>query len=443
VDTINRLGLLEDYQKRVHKEYRENYSALLSEFKKESRLMQKEELSILKYEEKKSKEQISTLPKKEKEVAKKTAKTELDQHQKLFSIRQDLRTSRFTCDCRAHGLIDLDTAKWKFHHFVQQENERNMQEIVNLKKKHAEKEYQLNVQAAEELLSVHTDNIQQMHPLELSNLKQIHEKEMEHLGKQQFVETKQQQDLLASDHKSQLRDFNAQKQADEKRLIATIKDYKKDNRKKFSKAQLEAYGVQQKNIWDAEWNEKLEAFKKEQKEQKDEEESLLKAHHATQTERLKIQCEEQIQALVTAYENEKIDLTTKFQENIGKLEHFYWTTLLEFTKISNKTKKEMAVENFEAEKVLVQSINAEHKKLHESFNDEFRQIGSNNAEIPQQQIEDFMLSLNSFAFEMMKIFEQQAICLAVIHEEELDEIEDSNAREEKMILSKAPPGVFT
>jgi hypothetical protein len=68
------------------------------------------------------------------------------------------------------------------------------------------------------------------------------------LGKQQFVESRQQQDLLASDHKTQLRDFNAKKANDEKRLQLSIKEYKKDNRKTKSKAQLEAYGVQQKSM---------------------------------------------------------------------------------------------------------------------------------------------------------------------------------------------------
>jgi hypothetical protein len=60
--------------------------------------------------------------------------------------------------------------------------ERNVLEVTSLKKKHAEKEYQLNVQAAEELFSVHTENIQQMHPLELASLKQIQELEFTHLG---------------------------------------------------------------------------------------------------------------------------------------------------------------------------------------------------------------------------------------------------------------------
>jgi hypothetical protein len=67
-------------------------------------------------------------------------------------------------------------------------------------------------------------------------------------GKQQFVESRQQQDLLGSDHKTHLRDFNQKKANDEKRLMNTVKEYKKDNKKKLQKAQLEAYGVQQKSM---------------------------------------------------------------------------------------------------------------------------------------------------------------------------------------------------
>jgi hypothetical protein len=209
----------------------------------------------------------------------------------------------------------------------------------------------------------------------------------------------------------------------------------------LSKAQQESYGVQQKTLWDNEWAQKLSAFMKEQKEQKEEEESLLKAHHASQTERLKLQCEEQVQALITSYENEKIDLGTKFQENIDKLEHFYWTTLLEFTKISNKTKREMCAENFEAEIQLAKSIVSEHKKQHEICKEEFKTLGATQ-ELPQQQIDDFSLYLDSLAQEMLRTIEMQITCLNVVHEEELDEIDESNAREEKQILSKAPPGVF-
>jgi hypothetical protein len=148
---------------------------------------------------------------------------------------------------------------------------------------------------------------------------------------------------------------------------------------------------------------------KEQKEQKEEEESLLKAHHASQTERLKIICgkmkikiisqqqynihfslmfdlslsiililinpisplliflEEQSQGLISEYENQKIDIMTKHKENIDKLEHFYWTTLLEFTKISNKSKRDMFVSNFESEVQLAKSNMAEHAKLHDSM----------------------------------------------------------------------------
>jgi hypothetical protein len=295
--------------------------------------------------------------------------------------------------------------------------------------------------AAEELFSVYTENIQAMHPMELANLKQIHELELVHLGKQQFVEARQQQDLLTSDHKTQIRDFNTKKAADEKRLQNAVKDYKKDNRKKLSKAQQESYGVQQKTLWDNEWAQKLSAFVKEQKDQKEEEESLLKAHHASQTERLKLQCEEQIQFLVTAYENEKIDQGTKFQENIDKLEHFYWTTLLEFTKISNKNKREMCAENFEAEIQLAKSIVVEHKKMHESFKEELKTLGITQ-ELPQQQIDDFVFYLDSLALQLLKNIEMQITCLTVVHEEELEEIDDTNAREEKQILSKAPPGVF-
>jgi len=221
----------EDHQKRVAKEVRDYNSTLVSEFKKESRLMQKEELAVLKYEEKKSKDLMKTLGKRAKDAAKKTFKIELEMHAKFFNLRQEHRTTKFACDCKMHGLSDIDAVKWKFQRLVQLENERNFQEIINLKKKHAEKEYQLNVQAAEELFAVYTESIQLLHPLELSNLKQIHELELVHLGKQQFVEARQQQDLLSSDHKTQIRDFNTKKALDEKRLQNAVKDYKKDNRK--------------------------------------------------------------------------------------------------------------------------------------------------------------------------------------------------------------------
>jgi len=279
--------------------------------------------------------------------------------------------------------------------------------------------------------------------LELANLKQIQELEFTHLGKQQFVESRQQQDLLASDHKTHLRDFNQKKANDEKRLINAVKEYKKDNKKKLQKAQLEAYGVQQKILWDTEWTHKLSAFLKEQKEQKEEEESLLKAHHASQTERLKAQCEEQVQALITSYENEKLDIMSKHKENIDKLEHFYWTTLLEFTKIANKNRKDMLVVNFEQEMQLAKSNLSDHQRLHESFKEDFRSVAAQQ-ELSQQTLDDFFVSVEAQGLELLKTVEQQRIvCLQVVHEEELEELEEQNAREEKQVLSKAPPGVFS
>lgn len=442
-DILTKIGSSEEHQKRIAKELREYTNSLLNEFKKETRLLQKDEACILKYEEKKSKEYIKTLGKKEKEAAKKSAKADLEQHQKLFNQRHDHKTARFNCDCKLHYLLDIDAVKWKFHLLVQEELERNFLEITSLKKKHAEKEYQLNVQAAEEMFAVHTENIQQMHPLELANLKQIQELEFTHLGKQQFVESRQQQDLLASDHKTHLRDFNQKKANDEKRLLNTVKEYKKENKKKMQKAQLEAYGVQQKIQWDTEWTHKLSAFLKEQKEQKEEEESLLKAHHASQTERLKAQCEEQVQSLITAYENEKLDILSKHKENIDKLEHFYWTTLLEFTKIANKNRRDMLVVNFEQEMQLAKSNLADHQKLHESFKEDFRALAQDQ-QLPQQALDDFFTFMDAHAQELLKNVEQRRlVCLQVVHEEELEELEELNAKEEKQVLSKAPPGVFS
>lgn len=442
-DVVAKIGATEDHQKRVAKDLRDYNATLLSEFKKETKNIQKREESILKNEEKKAKDYVKTLGKKEKESAKKVTKSELELHTKLFLQRHDHRTARFGCECKLHGLMDIDAVKWKFHHLSQAESERNYQEISSLKKKHAEKEYQLNLTAAEELFALYTENIQAMHPLEASNLKQMHQLEIQNLGKQQFVETRQQQELLASDHKTQLRDFNAKKATDEKRLLQVVKDYKKDNRKKLSKAEQEAYGVKVKIDWDKEWALKLAAFLKDQKEQKEEEESLLKVHHTTQTERLKASCDEQFQQLVTEYENQKIDIMTKHKENIDKLEHFYWTTLLEFTKISNKNRREMCMENFEAEINLAKGILSEHQKMHESFKEDFKAFAATH-ELSALQIDDFNSALDSHAQELLQSIEMPRItCLAVIHEEELEELDELNAKEEKQVLSKAPPGVFT
>jgi len=396
---------------------------------------------LLKYEEKKSKDMVKTLGKKEKELMKKTTKVELETHAKLFNQRQEHRTVRFGCESRIHGLLDVDTIRWKVSHWVQQEQERNFQEIVNLKKKHTEKEYQMNIQAAEELFQLYNENLQNLHPVELANLKQIQELELTHLGKQQFVEARQQQDLLASDHKTQQRDLNTKKAADEKRLQNAVKEYKKDNKKKLSKAQAESYAVQQKTAWEAEWQQKFIAFMKEQKDQKEEEESLLKAHHASQTEKSKLQCDEQIKALISSYENEKIEIAAKYKENIDKLEHFYWTTLLEFTKISSKNKHEMASSNFETEAQLAKNIISEHQRLHESFKEEFKAFGGLH-ELPVQQIEDFNFTLDALAQDLLKTEALRISCLAVMQAEELDEIDELNTKEEKQVVSKAPPGVF-
>lgn len=441
-DVIAKIGSSEDHTKRVAKEVREYHSTILSEFKKETRLLQKDEVIILKHEEKKAKDQRAKLGKKEKDAAKKAAKNEADLHTKLFQQRQDQRASRFNCECRRHFIEDIDAVKWKFHHLVQQELDRDFQEIINLKKRHAEKEYQLTVTAAEELFALHTENIQNLHPLELTNLKSIHELEQNHLGKQQFVESRQQQELLTSDYRSQLRDFNTKKGVDEKRLIAAVKEYKRDNKKKLSKAQQDSYGAQQKTLWDQEWAQKLAAFEKEQKEQREEEVSLLKAHHASQTERLKLACEEQVQNSIIEYENEKIDILTKHKESIDKLEHFYWTTLLEFTKISNKTKRDQLVTNHSAEIDLVKSVQADHQKMHEGFKDELKALAVTQ-ELSTLQQDDFSNILDAHAQDLLLIEQQKLACLAVVHEEELDEIDELNTKEEKQVLGKAPPGVFS
>jgi hypothetical protein len=63
---LTKIGSSEEHQKRIAKELREYTGTLLNEFKKETRLIQKDEASILKYEEKKSKDYVKTLGKKEK-----------------------------------------------------------------------------------------------------------------------------------------------------------------------------------------------------------------------------------------------------------------------------------------------------------------------------------------------------------------------------------------
>jgi len=232
-------------------------------------------------------------------------KLELELHTKQFLQRHEQRTQRFVVEAKQRYTLDLESSKCRFHLITQSESERSLQEVSTLKKKNLEREYQLNVSSQEELFALHTENIQSMHPLEITDLKQMQEMEAIHLSKQQKFEYEQQQDLLLKDHKSALRDFNTKKALDEKRLLGVVKEYKKDNRKKLTKAQLDSYGVTQKVEWDKMWAEKLTSFLKEQKEQKDEEEKMLKAHHMSQTDAAKTKADEQITNLITAYENEK------------------------------------------------------------------------------------------------------------------------------------------
>jgi len=108
-------------------------------------------------------------------------------------------------------LYDVDTIKWKFQATTQSEIDRNFHEIANLKKKHAEKEYLALGTESDELYSLNLENINQFHPFELTNMKAIHELEQQHLSKQQWMESRQQQELITSDHKTSLSDFNKKK----------------------------------------------------------------------------------------------------------------------------------------------------------------------------------------------------------------------------------------
>jgi len=179
---------------------------------------------------------------------------------------------------------------------------------------------------------------------------------------------------------------------------------------------------------------------KEQKEQKEEEESMLKAHHASQVEKLKAATEEQVSIKVSEHENEKIELSSKNKETIDKLESSYWNAFLDFTRSQNKQYREFAVLNHEQEINLAKNCLDEHTKLHQSFKEEVKSLTA--PEVVPSQIDDFIIGLEACEKELLEIESQKIDSLALVHEEELNDLDDLHTREEKAVLNKAPPGIF-
>jgi len=150
---------------------------------------------------------------------------------------------------------------------------------------------------------------------------------------------------------------------------------------------------------------------------------------------------EQIAEMVTSYENEKIEKSSKHKETIDRLELNYWKGLLEFTKSQNIALREHVKTTHDTELKLANTCATEHKLLFDSIKEEFKGLGQNQ-ELTGPQLEYFGQSLDNFAqidnnCELLRIKS-----LKVVQEEELVDLEEMSLREQKIVVSKAPPGIF-
>ena len=94
----------------------------------------------------------------------------------------------------------------------------------------------------------------------------------------------QQDEILAHDYRAALREFNKIKALEEKNLKAGIKLWKKEH-KNATRGDVKTYEQNVTADWEARQTLKLEQFEKKEKQQREEEVSLLKTHHEFQTEK--------------------------------------------------------------------------------------------------------------------------------------------------------------
>jgi len=87
---MRQIGSLEEHLKHLAKEDEKYNSAIISDFKKETKNLEKREFSIIKSEEKEAKALLKTLQKKEKEAAKKIQR-QLWNCTQSFSIKGTFR----------------------------------------------------------------------------------------------------------------------------------------------------------------------------------------------------------------------------------------------------------------------------------------------------------------------------------------------------------------
>jgi len=180
---------------------------------------------------------------------------------------------------------------------------------------------------------------------------------------------------------------------------------------------------------------------KDQKEQKEEEESLLKAHHQSQQERLKNQCDEEAKNLISAFEAAKADMKQKHHEWITKHETEYWISMYENLRSQNKAYREMVTSRQDLNLNIGRNCYSEHQKLLESFKEEFNLLKFD--QLPQINGDDFHLALDSYSQYLMSVEARRLDVLKVVHEEDLIDLEELHANEEKNLKDKASPGIFS
>jgi len=425
------------------KDLTEYMRELVRDFAADTKELKRLEDAYHKSEQAQKKIDIKALPKKEQTAAKKSNKTEAEDHVKQLAQRHEQRTLRFKLEQKYFETLEYDKRAWENANETTAEIHRAHKEGASIRSSYQEKEYQQSIQFENEHHQSTLFWYETSHPTDVADLKAEQESEAASLQKMHELEKVQQAEVHALREKTKNDLFKKEKVVEQKKLNTSIKQYEKENKKKLTKGDLASYKAKTQADWEKLMAEKKSRLEKMLKEDADEDVDMLGMNHQQNIAQQQADFDVSLQGLMRT-QKDAVDACNKaHNEKLAALEAAHWEALVASMKSENQQSREYLaqhVRDFETD--LYKQTEAKHKQLHESFVVEFEALVKEQ-HLPPEQLSYITATLQAAATILCDTELQRWTCLQVLQKEELELMTAQHAEEEKKIILAAPPGVLS
>jgi hypothetical protein len=263
-----------------------------------------------------------------------------------------------------------------------------------------------------------------------------HELELIHQAKQQATEKEQQQELMRYDQRAEYRDFIKQRSVDEEQLKRTFKVFKQQKRKDLNTKQIKDQIEKKRIEWQAEQDKKESEFLKQQRIEKEEEETLLRKYHENLVAQSKKTALEARNEVSKGHKEAILGERNEHETALRVAEKEHWTDRLDTTKKQHEEQFKLVAKYKTDQQALVKTNREEYIKIQQEWLAALTQLCTTQNRL--MELKDFQVILQQFVDDGLHKYDKSEKMVARVIEEELQVLKLSHAEEVNLCIETSP-----